>query len=227
MNVSRMFVAPGFTSLLGIALREGRDFKESDDEKTPLVMLVNESFVRRYLRSGAAIGARVQVEKVWATVVGVVADCKYNSLTERGMPFFYLPFRQRFQPGLNFSFYVKTAGNQAAVAQAMQREALKLNRDAIFTTTSFTQSIEGSLYPQRVAAMLLGFLGTVCLLLAGIGLYSVMNYAVSQRTREMGIRVALGARPTQILGAVLKEGLALTAAGLGLGRAVRWRSLRG
>lgn len=217
MNVSRMFVAPGFTSLLGIAMREGRDFQESDDEKTPLVMLVNESFVRRYLRGGVALGAKVQVEKAWATVVGVVADCKYNSLTESGKPFFYLPFRQRFQPGLNFNFYVKTAGNQAAVAQAMQREALKLNRDAIFTTTSLTQAIEVSLYPQRVAAMLLGFLGTVCLLLAGIGLYSVMNYAVSQRTREMGIRVALGARPTQILGTVLKEGLSLTAAGLVLG----------
>ncbi|WP_321470927.1 ABC transporter permease [uncultured Paludibaculum sp.] len=209
MNIGRMFTAPGFPATLGIALLQGRDFTDADADKAPPVMLVNESFVRRFLRNGPAVGARLQVERRWTTIVGVVRDCKYDSLTENGRAFFYLPFRQRFEPGLNFNFYVKSTGNQAVVAQAMQREALKLNQDAIFTSTSLTQSIQGSLYPQRVAATLMGFLGSVCLILAGIGLYSVMNYAVSQRTREMGIRVALGARPVQIVRVVVGEGLTM------------------
>lgn len=220
MNIPRMFIAPGFHSLLGIQLLQGRDFTTADDEKKPLVLIVNESFVRRFLHNRPALGARLQVERTWATVVGVVKDCKYNQLTEAPMPFFYIPFQQRFAPGLNFNFYVKSAGNQAAIAQAMQREALKLNPDAVFTTNSLTQSVEGSLYPQRVAATMLGFLGSVCLLLSGIGLYSVMNYAVSQRTRELGIRVALGAAPGHIIRTVMAEGLFLAFAGLAAGAAI-------
>ncbi|HEX7975535.1 MAG TPA: ABC transporter permease [Anaerolineales bacterium] len=121
MNIGRMFISPGFPALLGIPLLDGRDFTKADDEKAPLVMLVNETFVRRFLHNGPAIGARVQVQGAWTRVVGVVRDSKYNSLTEGATPFFYIPFHQRFQPGLNFNYYIKSSGNQAVSTRTIKR----------------------------------------------------------------------------------------------------------
>lgn len=219
MHVQRMFVAPGFPALMGIRLLEGRDFTEADEPGKPRVITVNQSFARRYFGNSPAIGHSVTVENAPMTVVGVVADSKYNRLTEPATPFFYAPFRQNFAPGLNFNVYIKAAGNPVGIAEALRRESLALNRDAVFSTTTLAQATMLSLYPLRVAATLMSVLGLVALALAALGLYGVLSYAVRQRTRELGIRIAVGAAPVQLLRLVLTQGLTLAVTGLAVGLA--------
>lgn len=154
------------------------------------------------------------------TVVGMVRDSKYHFPMEAPMPFFYVPFQQWFAPGLNFSVFLKTAGDPRQLTSTLRREALALNEDAIFHVRTLSDAVTSSLYPQKVAASLLTVVGVLSLLLAAIGLYSVMSYAVSQRTRELGIRMALGARPGDVQGLIVRHGLKLTLAGVLGGLAV-------
>ena len=205
---------PGYFDLLHIPLLEGRDFAESDDETKPVVIIVNQTFARRYFRGADPVGRNVRFGGESAIVVGMVKDSKYHVLTEAPMPFFYLPFRQGFAPGLNFSVLLKTTGDPMRLEPVLRREALALNQDAVFHTTPMAELATASLYPQRVAASLMTVVGIACVLLAGMGLYSVMSYAVSQRTQELGIRMALGARPADVRRLLVWEGLRLTLPGL-------------
>ena len=215
MFVHRAFVPPGYFDLMQIRMLEGRDFTEKDEAGAPMVILVNEAFRKRFFSaSSTPVGRRVRVENKWATVVGVVKDSRYHSPMEAPLPFFYVPFRQEFAPGLNFAFFVKTAGDPLAIADTLRREALSLNQDAVFTSRTFADAITTALAPLRLAANLLTVLGGACLFLAAIGLYSVMSYSITQRTQELGIRMAMGARPAAVIGLVLRDGMKLTLIGL-------------
>ncbi|MCL4841955.1 MAG: ABC transporter permease [Bryobacteraceae bacterium] len=218
MNLHRSLVSPGYLELMKIPLIEGRDFTDADDAKAPPVMIVNEAFVRRYFGGGVAIGRRVQLERVWMTVIGVAKDARYHSPAESPLPYMYRPFSQQFAPGLNFSFFVKTGGDPLLALSALRREARALNGDAhIYGANSLQHAITEALYPQKVAASLLSALGALSLFLAAIGLFSVMSYMVSQRAREVGIRMALGARPADVVRMVVLQGGMLVAPGLFLG----------
>jgi predicted permease len=214
MILQRATVPPGYFRLMGIPLLEGRDFTEMDGEGKPMVIVVNETFARRFFGGRNPIGRKVRVEHNPATVIGLVKDSKYDTLIEKRMPFFYIPFDQWFFPGLNFAVMLKTSGDPMPLTPILQREALALNPDAVFHTSRMGDATEASLYPQRVAATLLSAVGMVCLVLAAIGLYCVMSYAVSQRTQELGVRLALGASRSDVLVLVVREGLRLTMPGL-------------
>ena len=226
MMIHRATVPPGYFKLLGIAMLEGRDFTESDSVDAPMVIIVNETFARRFFHGSYPIGRKVGLEGNLPTVVGLVKDSKYHTPTEGPLPFFYIPFRQWFYPGLNFSVFVKTAGDPLRITPVLRREALALNQDATFTTRMLADANALSLSNLNVGASLLSTVGALSLLLAAIGLYSVMSYAVSQRTQELAIRMALGAQAGQVLRQVLRQALVMTAPGVLVGLVIAFAAAR-
>ena len=221
MWVHRATVPPGYFQFMGIPMLEGRDFTERDEGKAPPVMVVNETFARRFFGDRSPVGRTVRIGRapVPATIVAVVKDSKYDTPIEGKQSYFYLPFRQWFEPGLNFAFLVKTAGDPMLAVPDLRREALTLNQDAVFRSMRLADAIGYSLYALMTAATLLSVVGVVCLLLAAVGLFSVVSYAVSQRTQEFGIRMALGASPWDVARMVAAESLRLAAPGLLVGTA--------
>jgi macrolide transport system ATP-binding/permease protein len=218
-------VGPDYFATMGIPLVSGREFNRADDEKSVLVAIVNETMAAKYWRGRNPIGERVQVKGRWMQVVGVSKDSKYQSVRETPKPFFYVPLRQNFArgPGLN----IRTRLSPEAMTAALTREVHALDRNlALFEVITLQEQVDRSTSPQLVAVTLVGVLGGLALLLAAIGLYGVMSYAVSQSTRELGLRMALGATPSHLLRLVMSRGLALTAAGIVAGTVAALASTR-
>ena len=209
-------VGPGYLATLGIPLLSGRDFARSDDENAPLVAIVNRTMVARYWRGQDPIGRRLKVKGGWARVVGVAADSKYESIGETPKAFFYVPLRQDFvrEPDLN----IRTTQSLQSTLAAVLREVHALDQDlALYEIITLQEQVNRAAAPQLVAVTLVSTLGGLALLLAAVGLYGVMSYAVAQSTRELGLRMALGADAANLLRLVISRGLRLTAGGILLG----------
>jgi macrolide transport system ATP-binding/permease protein len=206
-------VSPGYFATLGIPLFSGREFTRTDDENAPLVAIVNRTMVNRYWGGQDPVGRRLQVKGRWARVVGVVADSKYESMRETPRPFFYVPLRQEFVrgPALN----LRTTQPLTAISAALVREVHALDANlALYETITLQEQVNRSTSPQLVAVTLVSILGGLALLLAGVGLYAVMSYAVAQSMRELGLRMALGADAANLVRLVTSRGLQLTAGGI-------------
>jgi predicted permease len=215
MKLYRSLTSPGYFDALKIPILQGRDFTLHDDAEAPPVMIVNQEFVRRFIPAGIALGRRVQGWGKWFTIVGVVQDTKIYRLTEAPTPYFYVPIRQIYRPEMGLVFLVRTSAPVDAALFALRREAQAVDPSVpVFDTSSFDESIAASLFGERISAALLGIMGSVALLLAGIGLYGVIGYSVAQRTNEIGIRMALGAQAGDVLRPVLGQGAKL--AGIGI-----------
>ncbi len=218
MKIYRNLVAPGYFDLLRIPLVEGRDFNLGDDRGHTPVMIVNQEFARRFFHAQNPIGQKVRGWGKWFTVVGVAQDSKIYRLTENAAPYFYIPIRQIFRPEMGLKFYARTNGPISDAVVALRREAQAIDPAVpVFDAMPLEEYIAASLFPQKIAATLLTVLGSIALLLAAIGLYGVMAYSVAQRTNEIGIRVALGAEPLDVLRMVLRESLAMALPGLVIG----------
>ncbi len=212
-------VGPEYFGTMGIPLVSGREFTRADDEKAVPVAVVNETMVAQYWRGRTPIGQRLQVKGRWMQVVGVAKDSKYESIREAPKPFFYVPLRQNFSRSAGL--YIRTPLSPETMATALTREVHAIDGNlALFEVITLQEQVDRSTSPQMVAVTLVGILGGLALLLAAIGLYGVMSYAVSQSTRELGLRMALGAGASKLLQLVLSRGLVLTASGVALGAAV-------
>lgn len=206
-------VGPDYLTTLGIPLLSGREFTRTDDENAPLVAIVNRTMVMKYWKGQDPIGRRLQVKGRWARVVGVAADSKYESMRESATPFFYVPLRQDFvrKPVLN----IRTTQPLQSVKAALVREVHALDANlALYEMITLQEQVNRSTSPQLVAVTLVSILGGLALLLAGVGLYGVMSYAVAQSTRELGLRMALGAGAGNLLRLIISRGLRLTGAGI-------------
>jgi predicted permease len=218
MKFYRNLVAPGYFALMKIALLQGRDFNLRDDPMNQPVMIVSQEFVRRFFSNQNPVGQKVHGWGRWFTVVGVAQDSKIYRLTEKASPYFYVPIRQIYRPEMGLKFYVRSSAPVNELVAALRREAQSIDPAVpVFDAMPLEEYIAASLFPQKIAASLLGTLGSVALLLAAIGLYGVMAYSVAQRTNEIGIRVALGARPLDVLRMIVRESMKLALPGLLLG----------
>jgi macrolide transport system ATP-binding/permease protein len=212
-------VGPDYFVTMGIPLVSGREFTRADDEKAALVAVVNETMAGRYWRGKDPIGERVQVKGRWMRVVGMAKDSKYQSVRETPKPFFYVPWRQNFSVG--GGLYVRTPLSPETMATALAREVHALDGNlAPYEMITMQEQVDRSTSAQMVAVTLVGILGGLALLLAAIGLYGVMSYAVSQSARELGLRMALGADESNVWRLVMSRGLGLVAGGVLLGAAV-------
>src|SRR2546423_1199234 len=209
-------VGPGFFVTLGIPLVAGREFTRADNEKAAPAAIVNETMAARFWNGRSPLGERLQMKGRSLTVVGVARDAKYSSVRENPKPFFYVAVRQNSQNG--GILFVRTALAPEVMGAAIIREVRALDPDlALYELITMQEQLERSTSAQMVAVTLVGVLCGLALLLAAIGLYGVMSYAVSQSTRELGLRMALGAGPVNLLRLVMSRGLTLTTGGVLLG----------
>lgn len=209
-------VGPAYFATMGIPLVSGREFLRSDDESSAAVAIVNETMAATFWKGKDPVGQRVQVKGKWLTIVGVAKDSKYESMRDLPKSFFYVSRRQNFaiSTGLN----IRTPLNPEAMAGSLAKEIHSLDGNlALYEVITLQEQVDRSTSPQRAAVTLLAMLGGLALVLATIGLYGVMSYSVSQSSRELGLRMALGARGANLVRLVLSRGLALTAIGVSLG----------
>jgi macrolide transport system ATP-binding/permease protein len=212
-------VGPGYFAAIGIPLVSGREFARSDNETAAPVAIINETLAARYWPGKNPVGERLQAKGKWMQIVGVARTSKYYSMRELPKPFFYVPRRQDFS--ISAVLTIRTRLRPEIFAAAMSRELKAMDPNlALYEVISLQEQVDRSTSTQKVAVTLTGTLGGLALVLAAIGLYGVMSYTVSQSTRELGLRMALGAHTSGLFRLVISRGLALTFGGIFLGTAL-------
>ena len=213
-------VAPNYFRTLGIPLVEGRDFDSHDTNTTTPVVIINETFARGFFADGA-IGKRFKIggpqsPRPWMQVAGIVRDVKADGLDSPTVPEMYLPFAQNAGPAM--TLVARTTNDPAGTAPAIRSQAVALDPDLpIYDLATMRELLNASVAPRRFNMLLIAGFAFSSLILATLGIFSVVAYSVAQRTHEVGIRVALGARTTDVLQLVLGQGARLIAVGIGLG----------
>jgi len=221
--VAGSIVTPEYFHLLGMTLLRGRLFTAFDDERAPAVAVINEAFARSYFPNANPLGTRLKLpvsgdrsSYTWTTVVGVLADARTESLAEATVPQLYLSLYQRRAKDL--AIFLRGRLDTAAIPSELRHEVQTIDPELpVFGAQTLDDVLSASLSVRRFSMQIIALFAATALLLAGLGIYGVISYLVSERTHDIGIRLALGAQRTRILQMVLRQGLQLAAAGAAVG----------
>ena len=214
-------VSPDYFRTMETPLKRGRFFTDADDRQAPQVVLIDEALAERYFANRDPVGHRIKrggpaSEAPWMTIVGLVGNIKTDGFDQPDQPHLYFPIFQN--PAYAMAIYVRTDVAASTVTQSVREKVRSLDRDLpVFGETTLAHVAAESVSRRRFAMQVVGLFGVLALLLAAVGIYGVIAYSVTQRTREIGIRVALGASKSAILRWVLKQGMVLTIAGVVIG----------
>jgi hypothetical protein len=210
-------VSPGYFATLHTPLLAGRDLKLPDNDNEPVATVVNQAFARRYFGSDSVLGRVFRRDDgVLHQIVGLAANSHFGNLRGGPEPIAYMPMK----PPMAYTLYVRSSFDAATVAKLVEREAKSLGLGVrVREVTSLETIVNGTIRTERLLAGISGVLALLGLLLAAIGLFGLLNYAVTRRSREIGIRAALGARRASLCGLVLKDLTWMVAGGLVVGLA--------
>jgi putative ABC transport system permease protein len=218
-------ISPDYFRMMGIRLLEGRVFTEGDAQNAPNVALISQAFATRYAAGEDLIGKRLLVGDEWHTVIGVVSDIRQSGLDEEAAPHVYTSYKQ-LGP-LRAGILVRTEGDALTIVASVRAEIQRVDRDQpIYNVNSMAGLMATAIAPRRLNLVLLGMFALLALTLAAVGIYGVMANMVTQRTGEIGLRMALGAQPRDVLRLVVGHGLRLTLAGAAIGMAVAFAVTR-
>ena len=223
-------VSPDYFNVMGIALLRGRELSERDGMDTPRVLVINEAMAARYFSDEDPIGKRVAFDQLngapnWREIVGLARDVKHSALDSKPQPEMYIPFTQF--PSFFMTLVVRASGDPRNLVTAARAEVLAVNKNQpISNVHTMEELLSNSIAQRRFNMLLLSIFAGAALLLAAVGIYGVMSYSVAQRTHELGVRMALGAPTSHVLTLVVKQGMTLSLAGVGIGLAAAFALTR-
>jgi predicted permease len=216
INIRYNILSPDYLATMGTRIVRGRGFERGDGSNSAKVVLVNQTLARQFWPQGDAVGKWLQIGKEQFQIVGVTEEGKYNTIHEAAQPYLFFPFAQMFSG--EASLFVETEGNPRGVMEAVMREARGVNEKVpIVDAITLRQHMGSALFEDTTAAWLVGSLGLLGIFLASVGLYGVISYTVNRRTREIGIRMALGAESNDVMSLVLAQSLKLVLVGVVMG----------
>jgi putative ABC transport system permease protein len=209
-------VSPGYFSAMGIPLVKGRHFEWSDTADQTRVLMINEAFARKYFPNEDPLGRRLAIGGgFWRPIIGIVGDVRHVSLGDPAKPELYVPISQ--EPVSRLDLVVRARTDSLALMDTVRAVIRSMEKDAPVTVRTMDEVVDESIVRPRLFLSLTGFFAGLALLLAALGLYGVISYSVAQRTQEVGIRMALGAQPSEVLRMVVAQSLVLVSIGIGVG----------